>query len=323
MAVVNSVAYAGGRRAADVPIEEIGAVLCEPDRFVWVGLHEPDDELMARVQSEFGLHALAVEDALRAHQRPKVERYGDSLFVVLRTAQHGTDRRVEFGETHLFVGARYLVSVRHGPSLPYVDVRARCEATPDLLAKGPGFALHAIMDFVVDHYFPIVEALEDELEAVEVDIFGQAPNRETTMRIYWLRRSLLEVKRAVSPLVDVTNRLMRAEIAFIPDDVRPYFRDVHDHVLRLNEMVDGLQALLTGALEANLSLTTIGQNDATKRLAAWAAIFAVPTMIFSVYGMNFESMPELKWSWAYPAVLASTASICAVLYAAFKRSGWL
>ena len=323
MAVVNSIAYTGGRRAADVPIEKLGEALCEPDCFVWVGLHEPDDTLMARVKGEFGLHALAVEDALQAHQRPKAERYGDSLFVVLRTVQRGGDRRIEFGETHLFVGARYLVSVRHGPSLPYVDVRARCEATPDLLAKGPGFALHAIMDFVVDHYLPIVEALEDELEAVEADIFGQAPNRETTMRIYRLRRSILEVKRAVSPLVDVTDRLMRAEIPLIPGDVRPYFRDVHDHVLRINEMVDGLQALLTGALEANLSLTTIGQNDATKRLAAWAAMFAVPTMIFSIYGMNFEGMPELKWSLGYPLVLGTTASICAVLYTAFKRSGWL
>ena len=206
--VVACAAYAGGARVADVEIQDISDVLALDDRFVWIGLYEPDEPLLREVQAEFGLHDLAIEDAHLAHQRPKLERYGDSLFIALRTAQ--TDRqqrRIAFGETHLFVGARYVVSVRHGASLSYADVRTRCEATPHLLAKGPSFVLHAIMDFVVDQYFPIVDALEDDLETLEADIFGDNASRDTTMRIYNLKRDLLELKRGVSPLVDICNRL--------------------------------------------------------------------------------------------------------------------
>ena len=267
---------------------------------------------------------VAIEDAHLAHQRPKLERYGDSLFIALRTAQPDREqRRIAFGETHLFVGTRYVVSVRHGASLSYADVRTRCEASPQLLAKGPGFVLHAIMDFVVDQYFPIVDSLEDDLEALEADIFGQAVSRDTTMRIYNLKRDLLEIKRGVSPLVDICNRLMRSDLDLIPDDARPYFRDVYDHAIRLSEKVDGLRELLGTALEANLSLTTIAQNEATKRITGWAAIFAIPTMIAGIYGMNFEFMPELRWQWGYPVVMAVTVCLCGLLYYRFKRAGWL
>jgi magnesium transporter len=322
--IVNCAAYAGGRRIADVKIEEISEVLKQPDRFVWIGLHEPDADLLKQVQVEFGLHDLAVEDALRAHQRPKLEQYGDSLFIVLRTARLNPERRgIDLGETHLFVGARYLVSVRHGASLSYADVRARCEATPQLLAKGPGFALYALMDFIVDQYFPIVDALEDDLEALEETIFGETLSRATTSRIYELKRDLLEVKRAVSPLVDICNRLMRFDIPLIPDDTRLYFRDVYDHAIRINEMVDILRELLTTALEANLSLIAVSQNEAMKKLAAWAAIIAVPTMVAGVYGMNFRHMPELEWLYGYPAAMAATLGICGALYFGFRRSGWL
>ncbi|HEX9479382.1 MAG TPA: magnesium and cobalt transport protein CorA, partial [Methylomirabilota bacterium] len=220
--LVACAAYAGGCRVADVAIEDISEVLTQDDRFVWIGLYEPDEPLLKEVQAEFGLHDLAIEDAHLAHQRPKLERYGDSLFIALRTAQPDRDqRRIAFGETHLFVGARYVVSVRHGASLSYADVRTRCEARPQLLAKGPGFVLHAIMDFVVDQYFPIVDSLEDDLEALEADIFGAAISRDTTMRIYTLKRDLLEIKRGVSPLVDMCNRLMRTDLDLIPDDARP------------------------------------------------------------------------------------------------------
>ena len=322
--VVACAAYAGGCRVADVAIEDISEVLTQDDRFVWIGLYEPDEPLLKEVQAEFGLHDLAIEDAHLAHQRPKLERYGDSLFIALRTAQPDREeRRIAFGETHLFVGARYVVSVRHGASLSYADVRARCEATPQLLAKGPGFVLHAIMDFVVDQYFPIVDSLEDDLEALEADIFGAAVSRDTTMRIYNLKRDLLEIKRRVSPLVDICNRLMRTDLDLIPNDARPYFRDVYDHAIRLSEKVDGLRELLGTALEANLSLTTIAQNEATKRITGWAAIFAIPTMIAGVYGMNFEFMPELRWQWGYPAVMTVTVCLCGLLYYRFKRSGWL
>jgi magnesium transporter len=322
--VVACAAYAGGCRVADVAIEDISEVLTQDDRFVWIGLYEPDEPLLKEVQAEFGLHDLAIEDAHLAHQRPKLERYGDSLFIALRTAQPDRDRRrIAFGETHLFVGARYVVSVRHGASLSYADVRTRCEARPQLLAKGPGFVLHAIMDFVVDQYFPIVDSLEDDLEALEADIFGAAISRDTTMRIYTLKRDLLEIKRGVSPLVDMCNQLMRTDLDLIPDDARPYFRDVYDHAIRLSEKVDGLRELLGTALEANLSLTTIAQNEATKRITGWAAIFAIPTMIAGIYGMNFEFMPELRWRWGYPVVMTVTVSLCGILYYRFKRSGWL
>jgi magnesium transporter len=322
--VVTCAAYAGGRRVADVEIKDISEVLKQRDRFVWIGLHEPDEDLLRQVQEEFGLHDLAIEDAHNAHQRPKLERYGDSLFVVLRTAQMNREQgRIEFGETHLFVGANHVVSIRHGPSLSYADVRARCETTPQLLSKGPGFVLHAIMDFIVDRYFPIVDALEEALDRLEDEIFGERFSRETTARIYHLKRDLLDVKRAVSPLVDMCNRLMRFDLEIIPDDTRPYFRDVYDHVIRINEMVDALRELLTTALEANLSLISVAQNDAMKRLAGWAAIFAVPTMIAGIYGMNFKFMPELDWPLGYPLIWALMLAGCGFLYYRFKRSGWL
>jgi magnesium transporter len=323
--VVACAAYAQGCRVADVALEDISEVLKQPDRFVWIGLHEPDQELLRVVQQEFGLHDLAIEDAHRAHQRPKLEVYDDSLFVVLHTVQHDAVRKViEYGETHLFVGRRYIVSVRHGPSLPYAEVRARCEAAPALLGKGPGFALYALMDFIVDQYFPAVDTIEEQLEGIEEEIFGgDGVGRETTGRIYHLKRELLHMKRAISPLVDITNRLMRFDVELVPEDTQPYFRDVYDHVIRINEMVDMLRELLTSALEANLALVSVRQNDAMKRLAGWAAIIGVPTMIAGVYGMNFEFMPELRWTWGYPLVMGGMIAVCVMLYVRFKRTGWL
>ena len=322
--VVASVAYANGRRLGEVAIPDISEVLEQPGRFVWIGLHDPDDEVLKEVQQEFSLHDLAIEDAARAHQRPKLERYGDSLFVVMRTAH--LDRptgAIEFGETHLFVGANYVVSIRHGASLPYVEVRTRCEASPDLLAKGPVFVLYALMDFIVDQYFPLVDSFEDRLEELEDDIFQQTLTRETTERIYQLKRNLLEVKRAVAPLVDMCNRLVRTDSALIPESARVYFRDVYDHTIRINEMIDTLRELLTTALEANLSLISVSQNEAMKRLAGWAAIIAVPTMIAGIYGMNFKFMPELDWILGYPVTMVVMLGACGFLYYRFKRSGWL
>jgi len=269
--LVTCVAYAGGRRIGEVSIPDISEVLKLPDRFVWLGLVEPDEEMLAEIQQEFSLHDLAIEDAARAHQRPKLERYGDSLFVVLRTAHlDPTTGGIDYGETHLFVGPNYIVSIRHGRSLPYTDVRTRCEASPDLLAKGPGFVLYALMDFIVDQYFPLVDAFEDKLGALEDNIFSQTLTRETTEQIYQLKRELLEVKRAVAPLVDMGNRLVRADLTLIPDAARVYFRDVYDRAIRINEMIDTIRELLTTALEANLSLISVSQNEAMKRLAAWA-----------------------------------------------------
>ena len=322
--LINSVAYADGRRIGEVAIADISDVLREPGRFVWVGLHEPEAEMLAEIQQEFSLHDLAVEDAAHAHQRPKLERYGNSIFVVLRTVHiDQATGGIDYGETHIFMGANYVVSVRHGGSLPYGDVRTRCEATPDLLIKGPGFVLYALMDFIVDQYFPLVDWFEDKLGELEDDIFRQTLTRETTERIYQLKRDLLEVKRAVAPLVDICNRLVRTDVTLIPDDARVYFRDVYDHTIRINEMIDTVRELLTTALEANLSLISVAQNEAMKRLAGWAAIVAVPTMIAGIYGMNFKFMPELEWPFGYPVTMIVMVGACAFLYYKFKRSGWL
>ena len=322
MGVVNCAAYADGRKVGDVDIEDIDEILRFPGQFVWIGVHEPEDALLRTLQAEFGLHDLAVEDALRAHQRPKIEEYDGSLFVVLRTA-HLRDGEVQFGEAHIFVGQRYIVSIRHGGSLPDNDVRQRCEAAPHLLRKGPGFVLYALMDVIVDQYFPAIDALEDQIEALEEAIFGGSFSRRTTQRIYDLKRDLVALKRAVAPLIEVCNRLVRFDVGVVPEDTRVYFRDIYDHVIRINESLDTLRELLTGALEANLALVSVGQNEVTKKLASWAAILAVPTMIAGIYGMNFDTMPELRSPYGYPVVMLAMLGLCGLLYRHFKRSGWL
>ncbi len=322
--IVNSVAYANGIRIGDVELDCVHTVLQQPDVFVWIGLYEPREELLRLLQQEFGLHDLAIEDAHCAHQRPKIERYGDSLFVVLRTAQMNTTlQKVEFGETHIFVGKRYLLSVRHGPSNPYTELRARAETMPHLLRYGPGFVLYTLMDFIVDQYFPVIDALEGRLELLEDMVFGEKFNRETTAHIYELQRELLQVKRVVAPLVEICNRLTRFEHPEIPEATHIYFRDVYDHIIRVNEMLDMLRELLTTTLEATFSLISITQNEVMKRFAGWAAIIAVPTMIAGIYGMNFEHMPELSMTYSYPALLLVTASICMALWLYFRRAGWL
>ena len=322
--VIDCASYAQGERVATVEIADISEELKHEDRFVWVGLYEPDEKLLGEIQEEFGLHDLAIEDAHLAHQRPKLEQYENCLFVVLRTAQLvGDPQHVEFGETHLFVGPRYVVSVRHGSMRSHVGLRARCEASQRLLAKGPGFVLYALMDFVVDQYFPLVEALEEKVVELEEVIFGEKFIQETTSRIYHLKRELLSIKRAVSPLVDVCSRLMRFDLDLIPEDTKPYFRDVYDHAIRINEMVDTLRELLATALDANLSIISVSQNKDTKRLAGWAAIIAAPTAIAGIYGMNFQFMPELGWRYGYAVALGIMAVVCSGLWLGFKRSGWL
>lgn len=320
--VVACVAYAGGRRVGDVDVDDISEILRFEGHFVWIGLYEPGEALLRKIQAEFNLHELAVEDALSAHQRPKVEEYGESLFVVLRTARLH-DARISFGETHVFLGKRYVVTVRHGASSPYGPVRARCESLPHLLGLGPGFVLYALMDYVVDQYFPVVGELEEALEAIEEEVFGETFSRRTSSRIYELKRQLVRLKRAVSPLVDVCNRIGRFDMPIIPEETRPYFRDVYDHTIRVNESIDHLRELLSATLEANLSLASVHQNEITKKLAAWAAIIAVPTMVAGVYGMNFDYMPELQWRYGYFAALGFMLGLCTALYRWFRRAEWL
>jgi magnesium transporter len=322
--VINCAAYQAGVRVADLPVEGIDQELSHDGQFIWLGLYEPDEALLRKVQRQFHLHDLAIEDAYNAHQRPKLEVYEDALFVVLRTAQRtGSPPRLEFGETHVFVGRNYLVTVRHGSLRSHVGLRARCECTPQLLAKGPGYVLYALMDFVIDQFSPIVREIEEEVQELEEVILGEEPSSRATAQIYRLKRDLLSLRRAVSPLVEVCNRLMRFDLPHIPDDTRPYFRDVYDHVVRLNETIDAQRELLTTALEAHLSLMSVAQNEHMKRLAAWAAMIGVPTMIAGIYGMNFTNMPELGWQYGYYVSLILMALACLGLYVGFKRSGWL
>jgi magnesium transporter len=323
--VINSAAYCNGVRVAVVPIPDLADAWRHSDRFFWVGLYEPSEPLLAHIQQAFGLHDLAIEDAHRAHQRPKLEVYDDSMFVVLRTARLCEDgeHRIEFGETHVFVGPRYVVTVRHGSLKSHVGLRARCEASPQMLAKGEGFVLHALMDFIVDQYFPILDALQDELDLLEEQIFSGTFVRSITERLYHLRRDLLALKQAVTPLIDVLARLTRSSSSLIPPDTQPYFQDVHDHVVRIAELIDNLEQLSQIALEAKFALISVAQNDDTKRLAAWAAIIAVPTMIAGLYGMNFDVMPETKWAYGYPAIIIVMLALCALLYRWFRKVKWL
>ena len=325
--VVASVAYANGRRLGDVELDDISNVVERPDTFVWIGLLEPDEALLRKMQEEFGLHDLAIEDALTAHQRPKIERYDNSLFVVLRTAQIEEPRQpctIQYGEVHAFLGRNFILTVRHGYATSFTSVRNRAESTPELLRQGPAFVLHAIMDFIVDQYFPVVDALGEELERLEQQVFTQPFSRKTTTQIYQVKRDMIALKRVVAPVIEMSARLQRFEDEdLIPVQSRPYFRDVYDHTLRISEMIDGVRDLLGTALEAHLSLISVSQNEDTRRLAAWAAIFAVPTAIAGIYGMNFDYMPELRWTFGYPLILSVIVGACIWLYVTFKKAHWL
>jgi magnesium transporter len=320
--VVACAAYEGGRRIADLEIDQLDGFQAAPGQFLWIGLHEPDEALLHRLQKRFGLHDLAVEDTRNAHQRPKLEVYGDAIFMVLHTAQL-RDGHVEFGETHVFAGPGYVLSVRHGPSSSYKEVRQRCESAPKKLKKGEDFVLYSLMDFIVDNYIPVVDAIEEEVERMEDSIFDKPFDRAMVERIYGFKRELLSLRRIVAPLVEITNRMMRFDVPLIDKNTYPYFRDVHDHAMRVSETIDALRELLTSALEANLLLASVNQNEVMKKLAGWAAILAVPTAIAGIYGMNFDNMPELRWQYGYYVVLGLTAAICGWLYWRLRRANWL
>jgi magnesium transporter len=320
--VVNCVVYRHGTRVGDIPVEQISDVLAEEGTFVWVGLHEPDTALLRTIQAEFGLHELAVEDALSAHQRPKLEEYGESLFVVLQTAQWWEDS-MHLGETHVFVGKRFLVSVRHGPSMTYSKVRERCEANPSRLAMGPGYALYAVMDFIVDNYAPIVARFSARLEELESAIFAQSFSRATIEQLYDLKRELQLLRGAAAPVLDICTELMRLHSDIVPKETKEYFRDIRDHARRVVEATDAMREMLTAAMQVHLALASVAQNEVVKRLAGWGAILAIPTMVFSLYGMNFEYMPETHAPWGYPLILAGVVLGCAWLYRRLRRVGWL
>jgi len=321
--IVNISAYEDGRRLPGVVgIDEISELLARPKTFVWVGLYEADEALLDKMKEECGLHELAVEDARMAHQRPKIETYGQSLFIVLKTANL-KDKHVVYGETHLFVGPNFLVSVRHGDTAGYAVVRERCEETANLLAKGPAYALYAILDFVADNYQPIIAQFEDDFDQLEEGIFKSDFDRLVITRIYELRRQLLELRNAALPVGDISNELMRLHEEFIPKELRAYFRDVKDHVSRLVALADNMREMLNSAMQVNLALVGVSQNEVVKRLAGWGAILAVPTVVFSLYGMNFKWMPELQWHYGYPAAVGFTIVTCFLLYKRLQKTGWI
>jgi magnesium transporter len=321
--VINCAAYdrQGARR--DITLDQISDVLAVDDgSFVWVGMFEPDDALLDKLQEEFGLHDLAIEDAQNAHQRPKIESYGESLFVVMHTAQ-AVEGHIRFGETYAFLGERYLVTVRHGASLSYAPVRGRVEREPELLALGPSYGLYAILDFIVDHYLPISTEFQDELHKLEQDIFADTYRRDTILKLYELKRELTQLRLAVAPLQDILSQLTRVHGDLVPKEVRPYFRDVLDHALRVNEATDTMREMLTAAMSINLSLVTINQGEIVKKLAGWAALLAAPTLITSWYGMNFRNMPELNGRYDYYALMVVVLVVCVLLYRYLKKVQWL
>lgn len=321
-AIVNCSVYEQGRKLHDLSLDAISDVLQEPDTFVWVGLLEPDPPLMLKMQEEFGLHELAVEDAQNAHQRPKLEEYGDTLFVVLHTATLASDA-IQFGETHVFVGRRFILTVRHGPSTAYAKVRERAESMPDRLASGPGYVLYSIVDFVVDHYQPCMDSLQGRFHTFERELFNTESRADNLQDFYSLKNELLTLQAAAVPLIDICTRLRRFHSDIIPKENRIYYRDILDHVARLTQAADRMREMINAAMQVALAQVTIRQNEVVKRLAGWGAILAVPTMVFSWYGMNFEFMPELRWKWSYPAVMIGIGLGCFLLHRRLKRVGWL
>lgn len=321
-AVINCVAYRNGYRLPPFPLDDISDSLKEPGHFVWIGLHEPDDVLLNKMQEEFGLHELAMEDARSPHQRPKMETYGESLFVVAKTAQLH-ENTIVFGETHLFAGKNYLISLRHGASKSYAGVRKRCEENPQRLALGTGYALYAVLDDIVDNYLVVVNELRAQFHRLEAEMFDVKISRKKLHRIYQLKRQLMQLRDATQPLVDICNELMRFHEVIIPKPIRVYLRDVQDHCLRVMDICDHIQEMLLAAMQINLALVSIGQNDIVKQLAGWGAILALPTVVFSLYGMNFDFMPELKWKYSYFVVLGVTIFGGAILYARLKKADWL
>ena len=321
--VVNLVAYdSRGQRLPPITLDQISDLLERPDTFVWMGLHEPDEPLLQKLQEEFGLHDLAIEDAHKAHQRPKIDVYGESLFIALHTAQEVGFKCV-FGETHAFLGPRYLVTVRHGPSLSYAPVRARCERDPELLALGPSYCFYAVFDFIVDNFQPIVSAFRAELSALEAAIFEDEFQRATVERLYQLRKELVTLRLAIAPAQDISDQLMRFHSPLVRNEVRPYLRDVHDHVVRVKEASDAMSEMVSAAMSVNLAMVSVGQGEVVKRLAGWAALLAAPTLIASWYGMNFRHIPELAGRYSYGLVAAATGLACVILYRVLRRANWL
>ena len=321
--LINCVVYQEGRKLADIPIEAISDYVERRDCFVWVALLDATDAELAKMQEEFGLHELAVEDARHGHQRPKIEEYGDQLFAVLHTVEFTPSGELSTGAVNIFVGLNFVLSVRNRSQYSFLGVRARAERESQLLRYGAGFVFYALMDAVVDRYFPIIDQLESELEAIEGRIFDHGKGRSNIEQLYALKQRAMVLRHAVAPLAEAVGKLSMGRVPAICADTREYFRDVYDHLLRINAALDTLRETIVTAIQVNFSMVTIEESEVTKKLAAWAGIFAVATFFVGVWGMNFEHMPELKWTWGYPLALSTIVGACSLVAWRFRRAGWL
>ena len=321
--LINCVAYHDGNKLADIPVADISDYLAKPGCFVWVALRDASDDELTVMQDEFDLHDLAVEDALHGQQRPKIEEYDKSVFAVLHLVEYSPTDELRLGEVHVFAGPNFVLSVRNRSTKGFLGVRERCEREPELLSQGSGFVLYALMDAVVDRYFPLVEALEDELETIEGQIFDRGAARANIQRLYELKHKVTTLRHAVAPLLDSIGKLYGGRVPPLCAASTEYFRDVADHLARLQTAIDTMRDTIGVAIQVNLSMVTIEESEVTKRLAAWAGIFAVATFFVGVWGMNFEHMPELKSPWGYPAALALITATCGLMYWRFRRVGWL
>lgn len=320
--LLNCVVYREGKMLAEIDASEISKYVKRPECLLWVALRDPSDTELARMQHEFGLHELAVEDAHHGHQRPKIEEYGDSLFVALHTLEK-RNGVIHTGELNVFVGRNYVLSVRNRSEQEFQNVRRRSEQESELLRHGAGYVLYALMDAVVDRYFPILEDLEDELDDIERRIFAETSPRANIEALYNLKQKLMTVKHAVGPLTEAVGRLFGGRVPPAAVGLGDYFRDVYDHLIRLNQSIESQREMVTTATAVNVSLISLQEGEVTKRLAAYAALVAVPTLIGGIYGMNFQHMPELHWQFGYPLALAAMAAIDAFLFWRFRRAGWL
>lgn len=321
--LINCVAYRAGTKLADIPTDQISDYLAQPDCFVWVALRDASDDELALMQQEFDLHDLSVEDARHGHQRPKIEEYGRTVFTVLHLIEYTPTDELRHGEVHIFTGPNFVLSVRNRSTQGFLGVRERCEREPELLGQGASFVLYALMDAVVDRYFPLADAMEEELETVEGQIFDRGAGRANIERLYELKHQVTTLRHAVVPLLDAMGRLYGGRVPPVCAPSTEYFRDIADHLARLQIRIDTMRETIGTAIQVNLSMVAIEDNEVTKRLAAWAGIFGVATFFVGVWGMNFEHMPELKSPWGYPAALTVIGSTCAAMYWRFRRVGWL
>jgi len=320
--LINCVAYQHGRKLADIEVQDIGKWVHKPECFVWVALHNATDEELSQMQREFDLHELAIEDARKGNQRPKIEEFGSTVFVAMQLLEieHG---EVRVGEVDIFVGTNFVLSVRSRSQQHFLGVRERCESEPHLLAHGAGFVFYALMDAVVDRYFPLLDAMDTELEEIESQIFQRGAARWNIERLYALKRRATVLRHAVAPLLEVAGKLHGGRVPAVCMQTQEYFRDVHDHLARINTAIDAIRDTIGTAIQVNLSTVTIEESETTKRLAAWAAIFAVSTALAGIWGMNFEQMPELKWAYGYPMALGIIAAAAGFLFWRFRRAGWV